>query len=223
MSNTISNGRTIDLNVQVGESLKLTTIAGAYTATVVSGVGAGTVLATDSSGGATYGPYSGAALIRLKCGATGLIDFAVGTSPVLDYAPVARFGVNAAGDAVSMLDWGGVSYSIAEERVDVVNRRAVFDGGAIPDNRKRASVHTKAVTNSENSDYIESTQGRRIVISLDSNTATSTITATGGQSIALFAAAAAAGFRWDEPNRPFRYISVGAQASGAVVTVKEVA
>jgi hypothetical protein len=127
------------------------------------------------------------------------------------------------GAVTSVVDTAGNTYAIAEERVDVVNRRAVFDGGVIPDNRKRAIVKTKTVTNSDNSDYIEPTRDRRIVMSLDSNTATSTITATGGQVIALFAAAAAAGFRWDEPNRPFRYISAGAQASGAVVTVKEVA
>lgn len=134
-----------------------------------------------------------------------------------------RLATNPVTGAASAVDTAGNTYTIAEERVDVVNRRAVFDGGVIPDNRKRAIVKTKTVTNSDNSDYIEPTRDRRIVMSLDSNTATSTITATGGQSIALFAAAAAAGFRWDEPNRPFRYISAGAQASGAVVTVKEVA
>ena len=156
-------------------------------------------------------------------GGSVLVENASNSGSTVSWVRSDSIVVESAGGAVFLVDGAGNTYAIAEERVDVVNRRAVFDGGIIPDNRKRANFNTKAVTNSGVSDYLESAPDRRIVISLDSNTATSTMTATGGQSITLFATAAAAGFRWDEPNRPFRYISAGAQASGAVVTVKEFA
>ncbi|MCZ4315168.1 hypothetical protein O4H66_17310 [Comamonadaceae bacterium G21597-S1] len=102
-----------------------------------------------------------------------------------------------------------------------VSKRGVFDGGTIPDPRKQVIEKSSTVTNSASSDYLGPSEARRIVVSLDSNTSTSNMTATGGQSIPLFAAAAAAGLRWDEPNRPMRYVTTGAQASGAVVTITE--
>jgi len=107
MSNTIRGGRSIDLNVQAGESLKVSTLTGTYTATVLAGAGAGTALATDSSGGATYGPYAAGVVIRVKCSADGLADIDVGVSPALNYAEPARFGYGLDGDVSSLVDGAG--------------------------------------------------------------------------------------------------------------------
>ena len=107
MSNIISGGRSVDLNVQAGQSLKVTTISGTYTATVLAGAGAGTALATDSADGATYGPYAAAVTIRIKSSATGFVDYDVGVSPSLGYRSPAYFGHNTAGDIASLVDGDG--------------------------------------------------------------------------------------------------------------------
>ena len=56
MSNQLYSGQGRDINVFAGQSLAVSSITGAYTATIIAGAGIGTALATDSTGGATYGP-----------------------------------------------------------------------------------------------------------------------------------------------------------------------
>ena len=107
MSNQLSSGQGRDINVFAGQSLAVSSITGAYTATIIAGAGIGTALATDSTGGATYGPYSGGVTIRLKSGEGGLIDYEAAVSPVLNYAGPARLGYSAAGDTSSVVDGGG--------------------------------------------------------------------------------------------------------------------
>lgn len=125
MSNTIRGGRSIDLNVQAGESLKVSTISGTYTATVLAGAGKGTNLATDSSGGGTYGPYASAVTIRIKTSADGLADFDVAVTPVLNYYPNAFLGSDSDGNISSLVDGTGNPFSLdATSRVFSGPRRA---------------------------------------------------------------------------------------------------
>lgn len=107
MSNQLYSGQGRDINVFAGQSLAVSSITGAYTATIIAGAGIGTALATDSAGGATYGPYSGGVTVRLKSGEGGLIDYEAAVSPVLNYAGPARLGYSAAGDTSSAVDGGG--------------------------------------------------------------------------------------------------------------------
>lgn len=116
MSNTLSGGRSVDLNVQAGQSLKVTTISGTYTAIVLAGAGAGSALATDSASGATYGPYTSAVTIRVKVSATGFVDYDVGAIPSLDYKSPAYFGHNADGDISSLVDGAGNVVSRPKKR-----------------------------------------------------------------------------------------------------------
>lgn len=100
-------------------------------------------------------------------------------------------------------------------------RGQVFDGGPIPDPRKRAGMSGLFATQSSSSGYLDPTYGRRIVVTLDISATTSGVTAAGGQDLTLFPTAAAAGFRWDEPNRPFRSATSQANNSLAVISIKE--
>jgi hypothetical protein len=107
MSNQLFSGQGRDINVPAGQSLAVSSIQGAYTATIIAGAGLGTALATDSTGGATYGPYSGGVTIRLKAGEGALLDYEAAVSPVLNYAPPLRAGFNQAGDTASAVDTAG--------------------------------------------------------------------------------------------------------------------
>lgn len=112
MSNQLYSGQGRDINVFAGQSLAVSSITGAYTATIIAGAGIGTALATDSTGGATYGPYSGGVTVRLQAGEGGLIDYEAAVSPVLNYAGPARLGYSAAGDTSSVVDGAGNTYSM---------------------------------------------------------------------------------------------------------------
>lgn len=104
MSNQLYSGQGRDINVFAGQSLAVSSITGAYTATIIAGAGIGTALATDSTGGATYGPYSGGVTVRLKAGEGALLDYEAAVNPVLNYAGPARLGYSAAGDTSSVVD-----------------------------------------------------------------------------------------------------------------------
>ena len=116
MSNQLYSGQGRDINVFAGQSLAVSSITGAYTATIIAGAGIGTALATDSTGGATYGPYSGGVTIRLKSGEGGLIDYEAAVSPVLNYAGPARLGYSAAGDTSSVVDTAGNRVDLSSGR-----------------------------------------------------------------------------------------------------------
>jgi hypothetical protein len=103
MSNQLYSGQGRDINVFAGQSLAVSSITGAYTATIIAGAGIGTALATDSTGGATYGPYSGGVTIRLKAGEGALLDYEAAVNPVLNYAGPARLGYSAEGDTSSVV------------------------------------------------------------------------------------------------------------------------
>ena len=108
MSNQLYSGQGRDINVFAGQSLAVSYITGAYTATIIAGAGIGTALATDSAGGATYGPYSGGVTVRLKAGEGALLDYEAAVNPVLNYAGPARLGYSAAGDTSSVVDAAGI-------------------------------------------------------------------------------------------------------------------
>lgn len=114
MSNQLSSGQGRDINVFAGQSLAVSSITGAYTATIIAGAGIGTALATASTGGATYGPYSGGVTVRLKAGEGALLDYEAAVNPVLNYAGPARLGYSAAGDTSSVVDGGGNAIRYAE-------------------------------------------------------------------------------------------------------------
>ncbi|MBP9229602.1 MAG: hypothetical protein KBF41_16175 [Azonexus sp.] len=112
MSNQLYSGQGRDINVFAGQSLAVSSITGAYTATIIAGAGIGTALATDSTGGATYGPYSGGVTIRLKAGEGALLDYEAAVNPVLNYAGPARLGYSAAGDTSSVVNGAGNQLSL---------------------------------------------------------------------------------------------------------------
>jgi len=109
MSQQMRNGYGFDFPVPAGQSMLVSSITGTYTATIVAGPGKGTALATDSTGGGTYGPYSGGVVIRLQAGANSLIDYDIAVSPVLTYAGPLNAGYNSSGDVASAVDGGGNS------------------------------------------------------------------------------------------------------------------
>jgi len=115
MSNQLYSGQGRDINVPAGQSLAVSSITGTYTATIIAGAGIGTALATDSTGGATYGPYSGGVTVRLKAGEGALLDYEAAVNPVLNYAGPARLGYSAAGDTSSVVDAGGKKSPIGRD------------------------------------------------------------------------------------------------------------
>lgn len=114
MSQQMRNGYGFDFPVPVGQSMLVSSITGTYTATIVQGVGAGTVLATNSTGGGTYGPYSGGAVIRLVAGENSLIDYDIGTTPSLSYRSNAQLAFNASGDVSGYVAPDGGILSLSE-------------------------------------------------------------------------------------------------------------
>ena len=82
MSNTITNGEGFDLSIPPGSSLTVVAVSGSYNASIVDGVGKGTTLATNGTGG-TYGPYASGAVIRLISSALSEVDYDIGVSPVI--------------------------------------------------------------------------------------------------------------------------------------------
>lgn len=128
MSNQLYSGQGRDINVPAGQSLAVSSITGAYTATIIAGAGIGTALATDSTGGATYGPYSGGVTVRLKAGEGALLDYEAAVSPVLNYAGPARLGHSAAGDTSSLVDGSGITWPIPRiigQGLDIAGSRTI--------------------------------------------------------------------------------------------------
>lgn len=82
MPQIIKNGQSLDVSVLAGQSLRVDTIAGAYSATVTEGTNARTVLATNSTDSATHGPYATGAVIRLTAGSPSVVSFDVAVTPI---------------------------------------------------------------------------------------------------------------------------------------------
>lgn len=114
MSNQLFSGQGRVINVPAGQSLAVSSITGAYTATIVSGAGTGTALATDSTGGATYGPYAGNVEIHLRAGDGGLIDYDVAVSPALTYRGKVEYVFNVAGDVSGPVTPDGGILAVSE-------------------------------------------------------------------------------------------------------------
>lgn len=100
MPQTIRNGQGFDVTVTAGQSLRVDTIAGSYSATIIGGTSAGTVLATNSTDSATHGPYATGAVIRLTAGTPSIVSFDVAASPI-DGIPVGAvlYGTSAPSDS----------------------------------------------------------------------------------------------------------------------------
>ena len=128
MSQQMRNGYGFDFPVPVGQSMLVSSITGTYTATIVAGPGKGTALATDSTGGGTYGPYSGGVVIRLQAGANSLIDYDIAVSPALTYAGPLNAGYNSSGDVASAVDGGGNGFALLSSSIRVDLRQF----GAVP-------------------------------------------------------------------------------------------
>ncbi len=140
MSNQLHSGQGRDINVFAGQSLAVSSITGAYTATIIAGADTGTALATASTGGATYGPYAGGVTIRLQAGEGGLIDYDAAVSPVLNYAAPLRSGYNSSGDTASAVDAAGDVFTIP----DVVDPRD-WTGFDLTGNHDNSTILAAAV------------------------------------------------------------------------------
>lgn len=88
MSQTIRNGTTIRLSIEVGQKLSVVAVKGTYSVSVLAGTGAGTSLATNATGG-TYGPYAYASVVQIVSSALSEIDFDVGVTTTVDSDTVA--------------------------------------------------------------------------------------------------------------------------------------
>ena len=79
MSQSIFNGQSVTLPIQIGEKLTVVAVSGTYSIVVVDGVGDGTSLATSATGG-TYGPYAYSSVVRVTSSALSEIDYDVGVT-----------------------------------------------------------------------------------------------------------------------------------------------
>ena len=79
---TLRNGDGKDLAMQPGETMLVVAVTGSYSASIIAGTGAPSIIATDATGG-SYGPYAGGAVVRLRSSALSEIDWDVGTAPVV--------------------------------------------------------------------------------------------------------------------------------------------
>jgi hypothetical protein len=112
MSNTIRNGEIKDIPLLAGESIAISSITGTYSATVTRGTSAGTVLATNSSGGATFGPYASGAVVRVTADADSSIDYSTGVTPVNAYDQNAKYSFDASGNVTGLVGPSGGSLPI---------------------------------------------------------------------------------------------------------------
>ena len=113
MSNTITNGTAVRLTIPSGQSLAVSSISGAFSASIVGGVGNGTVLATSSTDGAVYGPYSTGAIIDLTSSASSVIDYDIGITPVNAFNQTSKYTFDQAGNVSGLVGPDGGVRSIA--------------------------------------------------------------------------------------------------------------
>lgn len=118
----IVNGQGLDVSVPQGQSIAIATVTGTYSATVISGTSAGTVLATASDAGGTFGPYLSGATVRLSAGLNSCVSYEVGAAPVVGDAPTAKYSLDPTTGAVTgLVDPNGGSFSLAQSPVLFVN------------------------------------------------------------------------------------------------------
>lgn len=99
----IKDGQGLDVSVPQGQSIAIATVTGTYSATVISGTSAGTVLATASDAGGTFGPYASGATVRLSAGLNSCVSYEVGVAPVVGDAPAAKYSLDPTTGAVTGL------------------------------------------------------------------------------------------------------------------------
>jgi len=102
----IQNGQGLEIAVPPGQSIAVASLTGTYSATLLDGAGRG-VLASASTGGATYGPYPAGATLRVKAGVDSCVAYDVGASPIASGQYPARFATNAQGDISGLSDNDG--------------------------------------------------------------------------------------------------------------------
>lgn len=120
MSQSIRDGQTLSLAIPSGQSIAISSITGTYSATVTSGASAGTVLATNDSGGGTFGPYATGAVVRLSAGLNSQIDYDIGVSPSNAYDQNAKLTFDSQGNVTglvgpdgSLISFAGPAYTFA--------------------------------------------------------------------------------------------------------------
>ena len=79
MSQSIFNGQSVQLPIQIGEKLTVVAVSGTYSVVVVDGVGDGSTLASSVTGG-TYGPYAYSSVVQITSSALSEIDYDVGVT-----------------------------------------------------------------------------------------------------------------------------------------------
>ena len=106
MSQSIFNGQSVTLPIQIGEKLTVVAVSGTYSIVVVDGVGDGTSLATSATGG-TYGPYAYSSVVRVSSSALSEIDYDVGVTTSIVSDTVVKANTDALTGGITSLQAGG--------------------------------------------------------------------------------------------------------------------
>jgi hypothetical protein len=124
MSQTIKNGQSLRLSIPSGQSIAISSVTGTYSATIVGGASYGTVLATDSTGGGTFGPYATGAIVQLSAGADSVIDFDIGTSLTNAYDQNAKLSFDLSGNVAGIASPTGglspISFILKQSAIPVI-------------------------------------------------------------------------------------------------------
>lgn len=155
MSRTISNGQGLAVSVGPGESIAISSVSGTFTATVTQGTSAGTVLATASTGGGTYGPYTSGAVVQITAGADSVIDFDVGTSPALTYTNDARFATDSSGNVTGLVGPSGGVIGLGN------SVKTVLFGDSMTDTYETSGAGLNGVYNVNTGDLVLSLTGHQ--------------------------------------------------------------
>lgn len=83
MSQILSGGNSVTLNIPNGGKLAVSALSGTYSATVTAGTNKGTVLATNSTADQTFGAYATGNVVLLSSSIDGRIDYDVAAVPEL--------------------------------------------------------------------------------------------------------------------------------------------
>ena len=83
MSQILSGGNSVSLNIPNGGKLAVSALTGTYSAVVTAGADNGTVLATNATTDQTFGAYATGNVVLLSCSVDARIDYDVAAVPVL--------------------------------------------------------------------------------------------------------------------------------------------
>lgn len=98
----------------------------------------------------------------------------------------------------------------------------LYDGAPVPDPRRHVVINFAAAGDTDTSDYLPNVHGdRRTLVALASQTTNSGVTElAGGQSVAVFGNAAAAGLRWAASVAQAQQYTAQADSSVAVIDIQ---